>query len=144
MMKLSVVNKDLKKTVEFLSGIELSGKSSRARVKLNDRLSEKLTDFSVEFSKLKETFDELKDTEQYEKLDNQIEQLNELTSEVSIVDMGEYEHLLGSLKTDLEDYPHVLKGDDAVAHDIVLDALEGNNVTQINNSVEDAQYQEVE
>ena len=143
-MKLSIVNKNLKKTVEFLSGIELSGKSSRARVKLNDRLSEKLTDFSVEFSKLKETFDELKDTEQYEKLDNQIEQLNELTSEVSVVDMGEYEHLLGSLKTDLEDYPHVLKGDDAVAHDIVLDALEGNNVTQINNSVEDAQYQEVE
>ena len=143
-MKLSIVNKNLKKTVEFLSGIELSGKSSRARVKLNDRLNEKLTDFSVEFSKLKETFDELKETEQYEKLDNQIEQLNELTSEVSIVDMGEYEHLLGSLKTDLEDYPHVLKGDDAVAHDIVLDALEGNNVTQINNSVEDAQYQEVE
>ena len=143
-MKLSIVNKDLKKTVDFLSGIELSGKSSRARVKLNDRLSEKLTDFSVEFSKMKQTFDELKDTEQYEKLDNQIEQLNELTSEVSIVDMGEYEHLLGSLKTDLEDYPHVLKGDDAVAHDIVLDALEGNNVTQINNSVEDAQYQEVE
>ena len=143
-MKLSIVNKDLKKTVEFLSDIELSGKSSRARVKLNDRLSEKLTDFSVEFSKMKQTFDELKDTEQYEKLDNQIEQLNELTSEVSIVDMGEYEHLLGSLKTDLEDYPHVLKGDDAVAHDIVLDALEGNNVTQINNSVEDAQYQEVE
>ena len=142
-MKLSIVNKDLKKTVEFLSGIELSGKSSRARVKLNDRLSEKLTDFSVEFSKLKETFDELKDTEQYEKLDNQIEQLNELTSEVSIVDMGEYEHLLGSLKTDLEDYPHVLKGDDAVAHDIVLDALEGNNVTQI-DGVDDAQYQEVE
>lgn len=142
-MKLSIVNKDLKKTVEFLSGIELSGKSSRARVKLNDRLSEKLTDFSVEFSKMKQTFDELKDTEQYEKLDNQIEQLNELTSEVSIVDMGEYEHLLGSLKTDLEDYPHVLKGDDAVAHDIVLDALEGNNVTQI-DGVEDAQYQEVE
>ena len=142
-MKLSIVNKNLKKTVEFLSDIELSGKSSRARVKLNDRLSEKLTDFSVEFSKMKQTFDELKDTEQYEKLDNQIEQLNELTSEVSIVDMGEYEHLLGSLKTDLEDYPHVLKGDDAVAHDIVLDALEGNNVTQINNSVEDAQYQEV-
>lgn len=143
-MKLSIVNKNLKKTVEFLSDIELSGKSSRARVKLNDRLSEKLTDFSVEFSKMKQTFDELKETEQYEKLDNQIEQLNELTSEVSVVDMGEYEHLLGSLKTDLEDYPHVLKGDDAVAHDIVLDALEGNNVTQINNSVEDAQYQEVE
>ena len=143
-MKLSIVNKDLKKTVEFLSDIELSGRSSRARVKLNDRLSEKLTDFSVEFSKMKQTFDELKDTEQYEKLDNQIEQLNELTSEVSIVDMGEYEHLLGSLKTDLEDYPHVLKGDDAVAHDIVLDALEGNNELQINNSVEDAQYQEVE
>lgn len=142
-MKLSIVNKDLKKTVEFLSDIELSGKSSRARVKLNDRLSEKLTDFSVEFSKMKQTFDELKDTEQYEKLDSQIEQLNELTSEVSIVDMGEYEHLLGSLKTDLEDYPHVLKGDDAVAHDIVLDALEGNNVTQI-DGVEDAQYQEVE
>ena len=142
-MKLSIVNKDLKKTVEFLNGIELSGKSSRARVKLNDRLSEKLTDFSVEFSKMKQTFDELKDTEQYEKLDNQIKQLNELTSEVSVVDMGEYEHLLGSLKTDLEDYPHVLKGDDAVAHDIVLDALEGNNVTQI-DGVEDAQYQEVE
>src|SRR5699024_4732818 len=142
-MKLSIVNKNLKKTIEFLSGIELSGKSSRARVKLNDRLSEKLTDFSVEFSKMKETFDELKDTEQYEKLDNQIKQLNELTSEESIVDMGEYEHLLGSLKTDLEDYPHVLKGDDAVAHDIVLDALEGNNATQI-DGVEDAQYQEVE
>src|SRR5699024_7467952 len=143
-MKLSIVNKALKKTVEFLNDIELSGKSSRARVKLNDRLSEKLTDFSVELRKMKQTLDEVKDTEHYEKLDNQTKQLNELTSEVSIVDMGEYDHLLGSLKTDLEDYPHVLKGDDAVAHDIVLDALEGNNVTQINNSVEDAQYQEVE
>src|SRR5699024_1528180 len=142
-MKLSIVNKDLKKTVEFLSDIELSGKSSRARVKLNDRLSEKLTDFSVEFSKMKETFDELKETEQYEKLDDQIKQLNELTSEVSIVDMGEDEHLLGSLKTDVEDYPHVLKGDDAVAHDIALDALEGKEENKI-DGVEDAQYQEVE
>src|SRR5699024_4071766 len=107
-MKLSNVNKDLKKTVEFLSGIELSGKSSRARVKLNDRLSEKLTDFSVAFSKMKETFDELKETEQYEKLDDHIKQLNELTSEVSNVDMGEYEHLLSSLKTNQEDNTHIL------------------------------------
>src|SRR5699024_8219717 len=148
-MKITIGNKHLKKTVEFLSGLELSGKASRVRVKLNNRLQEKLQEFSTEFQQIKTKFDELKEKEEYEAMKEQLEQMDELTAEESVVDMTEYAHLLPALKDEMEEYPHVLQGDDAVAHDLLLDALEsefndGNNAPQIENSVEDAQYQEVE
>lgn len=148
-MKITIGNKHLKKTVEFLSSIELSGKASRVRVKLNGRLQEKLQDFSTEFQQIKTKFDELKEQEEYEALKEQLKQMDELTAEASIVDMTEYEHLLPSLKDELENYPHMLQGDNAVAHDMLLDALEDNlpsseDDTDAANTVEEAQYQEVE
>src|SRR5699024_540224 len=147
-MKITIGNKHLKKTVEFLNGLELSGKASRVRVKLNSRLQEKLQEFSTEFQQIKTKFDELKEKEEYEALKEQLKQMDELTAEVSIVDMTEYEHLLTSLKDALENYPDKLHGDNAVAHDLLLDALEDNLPSSepdaANNEVEEAQFQEVE
>ena len=147
-MKITIGNKHLKKTVEFLNGLELSGKASRVRVKLNSRLQEKLQEFSTEFQQIKTKFDELKEKEEYEALKEQLKQMDELTAEVSIVDMTEYEHLLPSLKDALENYPDKLHGDNAVAHDLLLDALEDNLPSSepdaANNEVEEAQFQEVE
>lgn len=149
-MKITIGNKHLKKTVEFLSGLELSGKASRVRVKLNARLQEKLQEFSTEFQQIKTKFDELKEQEEYEGLKEQLKQMDELTAEDSIVDMTEYTHLLPALKDELENYPNTLQGDNAVAHDILLDALEDNlpsskfDTDAANNEVEEAQYQEVE
>lgn len=148
-MKITIGNKHLKKTVEFLSGLELSGKASRVRVKLNARLQEKLQEFSTEFQQIKTKFDELKEQEEYEALKDKLKQLDEITSEVSIVDMTEYTHLLPALKDELENYPHMLQGDNAVAHDLLLDALENGlplseEDTDADNNVEEAQYQEVE
>ena len=147
-MKITIGNKHLKKSVEFLSGLELSGKASRVRVKLNGRLQEKLQEFSTEFQQIKTKFDELKEKEQYEELKEQLKQMDELTAEDSIVDMTEYTHLLPALKDELENYPNTLQGDNAVAHDILLDALEDNLPSRepdaANKEVEEAQYQEVE
>ena len=147
-MKITIGNRHLKKTVEFLSGLELSGKASRVRVKLNARLQGKLQDFSTEFQQIKTKFDELKEQEEYEGLKEQLRHMDELTAEDSIVDMTEYTHLLPALKDELENYPNTLQGDNAVAHDILLDALEDNLPsseadTDADNNVEEAQYQEV-
>ena len=150
-MIIEIENKHLKKTFEFLQSIELIGKASRVRVKLNTRLNEKLQEFSVEFNDIKTKFDELKRDEQYEELKQVLAEMNELTAEQSVIDMTEYAHLLPALKEALEDHPHELKGDEAVAHDLILDALESNLPSsdadapnKENESVEDAQFQEVE
>lgn len=148
-MKITIGNKHLKKTVEFLNELELSGKASRVRVKLNRRLQEKLQDFSSEFHQIKTKFDELKTDENYESMQAELQFMDELTAEDAVVDMTEYAHLLPSLKDELEHYPHMLQGDNAVAHDLLLDALEDNlpsseDDTNAANTVEEAQYQEVE
>lgn len=145
-MKITIKNNHLKKVVEFLETLELSGKASRVRVKLNTRLQEKLQEFSIEYTAIVNEFDELKQQEKYEVLKDKLAESNELLNEPAVVDMTEYEHLLGSLKDELENYQGALQGDSAIAHDVLLDALEDNLPSSpvATEHSEEAQYTEIE
>lgn len=113
-MFLEINNIDLKKVTDLLAVIELNAKASRARVKLNRKLAEKMNDFAQDIEELKHEY--------------KGEELNkhfaDLIIEKAVIDVTENRHLLMTLKNELEDYDKPLKEDDAIAHDILLDELE--------------------
>ena len=111
---IEISNIDLKKVTDLLASVELNAKASRARVKLNRKLADKLTDFAQDIEELKHEYegDELN------------KHFAELITEKAVIDVTENRHLLVTLKNELEEYDKPLKEDDAVAHDILLDELE--------------------
>lgn len=127
-MKLKIQNGELKKIDEFLQTLALSGKASRGKVKLKRRVLEKLNEFSVDFESVRND----EETDQTKRN----EQLIELIKEDAVIDMSEYANQLTAFKDALEDYGEKMQGDDAIAHDVLLDALE--------TEIEETQYQEVE
>ena len=126
-MKLEIPNIHLKKVVEFLPTIELVGRSSRGKVKFLDKVSVKLQEFSTDFSKIKEQkIDE----------DKKNDEIIELVKENAIISMDEYPQLMNAFFDALENYEVALKGDDAIAYDVLLTAYESNN--DLKDSVDDA------
>lgn len=113
-MIIEINNIDLKKVTDLLATVELNAKASRARVKLNRKLADKLNDFAQDIEELKHEYEG-------EELN---EHFAELITEKAVIDVTETRHLLMTLKNELEEYDKPLKEDDAVAHDILLDELE--------------------
>lgn len=113
-MKLKFSNLKLKAISDFLYSLELKGRDSRARQKLNKAVVEKLNEFSNDFMELEHDLsgDELTKA----KL--------ELASEVAIVDVSEYEGIMNRLYAALIDYDKELSGEDADSYDLILDELE--------------------
>ena len=111
---LEINNIDLKKISNLLAVIELNAKASRARVKLNRKLVEKLNDFSQDIEELKHEY----------KGDELNKHFADLITEKAVIDVTENRHLLMTLKNELNEYDKPLKEDDAIAHDILLDELE--------------------
>ena len=111
---LEIKNIDLKKVSDLLAVIELNAKASRARVKLNRKLADKLNDFAQDIEELKHEY--------------KGEELNkhfaDLIIEKAVIDVTENRHLLMTLKNELNEYDKPLKEDDAIAHDILLEELE--------------------
>ena len=127
-MKLEIPNIHLKKVVEFLPTIELAGRASRGKVKFLDKVSVKLQEFSTDFSKIKDQqIDE----------DKKNDEIIELVKENAIISMEEYPQLTVAFFDALENYEVALKGEDAIAYDVLLTAYESNNDLQ--DSVNDAQ-----
>ena len=56
-MYLEIMNIDLKKVTDLLAVVELNAKASRARVKLNRKLAEKLNDFAQDIEELKHEYE---------------------------------------------------------------------------------------
>lgn len=113
-MKLKFSNLKLKAISDFLYSLELTGRFSRARQKLNKAVVEKLNEFSNDFMELEHELsgDELTKA----KL--------ELASEVAVVDVSEYEGIMNRLYAALIDYDKELSGEDADSYDLILDELE--------------------
>lgn len=113
-MKLKFSNLKLKAISDFLYSLELTGRFSRARQKLNKAVVEKLNEFSNDFMELEHDLsgDELTKA----KL--------ELASEVAVVDVSEYEGIMNRLYAALIDYDKELSGEDADSYDLILDELE--------------------
>ena len=129
-MILEISNIDLKKVTDLLAVVELNAKASRARVKLNRKLAEKLNDFAQDIEELKHEYEGAELNEHFA----------ELIIEKAVVDVTENRHLLMTLKNELEEYDKPLKEDDAVAHDILLDKIERiceeNGLEETNNNNE--------
>lgn len=131
-MKIEIPNIHLKKVAEFLPTIELAGRASRGKVKFLDKLAVKLQEFSTDFNEIKE-----KKSDEDKKNDEIIE----LVKENAIISMDEYPHLMDAFFDALENYEVALKGEDAVAYDVLLTAYE--SINDLKDSVVDAQIQEV-
>lgn len=110
---IEIQNTQLKMVSEFLSSMNLEAKSSRARVKLGKKVEERLMEFSQDVQELQK---------EYEggELDSHF---IELLSEKTYIDMGEYKDLMPHLEEALLEYNSPMQGDDAVAHDLLLDEL---------------------
>lgn len=113
-MKWKFSNLKLKAISDFLYSLELTGRFSRARQKLNKAVVEKLNEFSNDFMELE--YDLSGDELTKAKL--------ELASEVAIVDVSEYEGIMNRLYAALIDYDKELSGEDADSYDLILDELE--------------------
>lgn len=113
-MKLEFINLKLKSVSDFLYSLELKGRDSRARQKLNKAVVEKLNEFSNDFMELEHDLsgDELTKA----KL--------ELASEVAVVDVSEYEGIMNRLYAALINYDKEISGEDADSYDLILDELE--------------------
>lgn len=117
-MKIKIVNMHLKKVAEFIASLELSGKASRGKVKFGDVLGAKLQEFSKDFN-------EIQHSDKDESVRN--DEIIELVKEESIIILDEYEHLVESFVESLDVYDKTLKGDDAIAYDVLMTAFENAN-----------------
>ena len=149
-MKLEISNGLLMSVLEYLPKLQgLTGKENRARMKLSNKASEKFNELRSDLLELKSNHP---DDEEKQK-----EETEELFKEIAIIDMIEYSQYMPILKNVLLDYDKGIdtyseqgRPSDASIHDYLIDVLEeaevdhSNNDSQINNEVEEAQYQEVE
>src|SRR5699024_2257201 len=125
---------------DYLMNLTLRGKVSRARVKLIKGIDEALLEMGEDIEQIKsETEEKSKDREK---------QLDDLLHEVAIIDMTKHERLIKDFYECLLDYDEDLNGREGLLHDEVLQMIEdasdfGEEEAQ-DNSVEDAQFQEVE
>ena len=117
-MKIKIVNMHLKKVAEFIASLELSGKASRGKVKFGDVLGAKLQEFSKDFNEIQQS-----DKDESERNDEIIE----LVKEESVIVLDEYEHLVKAFTESLDEYDKTLKGDDAIAYDVLMTAFENTN-----------------
>lgn len=113
-MKLEFKNLFLKSISEFLYELNLAGKASRARQKLNKRIVDKLTEFSQDFEELKHDLSD----------DDLAKAQVELAKETAIVDVSEYKNLMEHLYDVLINYGYELSGQKAESYDLLLDELE--------------------
>ena len=154
-MNIEISNASLQSVAEYLPKLKgLTGRENRARQKLLKKVTEKFQEF---YSDLQEIKSEHPDDQA-----KQDEEFSELLKEKATLDMTEYERYMPIMLDTLLDYSHGIstesqpgKPSDAVIHDYLIDVLEeaidedeevdhSNNDLQINNSVEDAKFQEVE
>ncbi|WP_288395346.1 DUF1617 family protein [uncultured Vagococcus sp.] len=134
-MLLNLKNKQLVSIINFLNKLELKTKESRSRSKLSNLFTEKLEELQkdekellVRFSKkdddgnpvmIGQNFDIPQDTE-----NEWIEERTALLNETISVDCSELKVHTERLTSVLIDLDMILKDEDAIAYDVLLDQLE--------------------
>lgn len=134
-MLLNLKNKQLVSIINFLNKLELKTKESRSRSKLSNLFTEKLEELQkdekellVRFSKkdddgnpvmIGQNYDIPQDTE-----NEWIEERTALLNETISVDCSELKVHTERLTSVLIDLDMILKDEDAIAYDILLDQLE--------------------
>lgn len=123
-MNIRMKNRHLPYTIEFLDKLQLTGKVSRARRKLIQKMQEKFKEIQEDYQSAfaAESEDE-KVTDIEEERKKKKEEV-EFLEEVAVINLSEYQDLILLLSQSLDNYPHELSGADAEMHDLILDQLE--------------------
>ena len=115
---------ELKKNIlsaieNFLMELKMSGKVSRARIKLSRAIGEALQELQEDVQRVRE---ECKDDDAEAN-----KQIEELLQEKTVIDLTKYKALMNELYLYLDELDVEMDGKDGYIHDVLLDAFEENH-----------------
>ena len=115
---------ELKKNIlsaieNFLMELKMSGKVSRARIKLSRAIGEALQELQEDVQRVRE---ECKDDDAEAN-----KQIEELLQEKAVIDLTKYKALMNELYLYLDELNVEMDGKDGYIHDVLLDAFEENH-----------------
>lgn len=115
---------ELKKNIlsaieNFLMDLKMSGKVSRARIKLSRAIGEALQELQEDVQRVRE---ECKDDDAEAN-----KQIEELLQEKAVIDLTQYKALMNELYLYLDELEVEMDGKDGYIHDVLLDAFEENH-----------------
>lgn len=118
------MNIELKKNVlsaieNFLMELKMSGKVSRARIKLSRAIGEAIQELQEDVTHIKKECAD--DTEEERK------QIDSLLKENAVLDLTKYKALMNELYLYLDELNVEMDGKDGYIHDVLLDAFEENH-----------------
>ena len=135
---LNFKNNQLEAMVNMLSNLSISGKASRGRSKLKEKLIDKLKEYNDEIEEARDPFF-VKDKEGKRQVENNkyvfkndkdkkelVNALDEIGGEQASVEFTEYFEKFKALYESLDNYDHDLAGKDADCYDLLMDELENN------------------
>ena len=115
---------ELKKNIlsaieNFLMELKMSGKVSRARIKLSRAIGEALQELQEDVQRVRE---ECKDDDAEAN-----KQIEELLQEKAVIDLTKYKALMNELYLYLDELNVEMDGKNGYIHDVLLDAFEENH-----------------
>ena len=118
-MKIEFKKNVLSAIENFLMELKLSGKVSRARIKLSREIGEAIQELQEDVTHIKKECAD--DTEEERK------QIDSLLKENAILDLTKYKALMNELYLYLDELNVEMDGKDGYIHDVLLDAFEENH-----------------
>lgn len=118
-MQIEVKKNILSAIENFLMELKMSGKVSRARIKLSRAIGEALQELQEDVQRVRE---ECKDDDAEAK-----QQIEELLQEKAVIDLTKYKALMNELYLYLDELDVEMDGKDGYIHDVLLDAFEENH-----------------
>ena len=118
-MKIELKKNVLSAIENFLMELKLSGKVSRARIKLSREIGEAIQELQEDVTHIKKECAD--DTEEERK------QIDSLLKENAILDLTKYKALMDELYLYLDELNVEMDGKDGYIHDVLLDAFEENH-----------------
>lgn len=118
-MQIELKKNILSAVENFLMELKMSGKVSRARIKLSRAIGEALQELQEDVQRVRE---ECKDDDAESK-----QQIEELLQEKAVIDLTKYKALMNELYLYLDELDVEMDGKDGYIHDVLLDAFEENH-----------------
>lgn len=118
-MQIELKKNILSAVENFLMELKMSGKVSRARIKLSRAIGEALQELQEDVQRVRE---ECKDDDAEAN-----KQIEELLQEKAVIDLTKYKALMNELYLYLYELDVEMDGKDGYIHDVLLDAFEENH-----------------
>lgn len=130
-MKLEIENKELANCISVLDKLALKGMKSIYRTRLSKKLSsilqrvvEEQREIQKEYFELDDNGNPIIDDEHCKDIDGYVNTMKELTSEKAIVNDGDSQVMLKSVKQSLEDSEDTFSEEEAYGYEYLYTALE--------------------